>query len=130
MGDRSQIAIKQPTEKDPEALVYLYGHWIGNEIYPVLQKVIKDGARLDDREYLTRIIAREMGMGEDGDTGFGIGNQVHGDIEHAVPVLDCDKQQITFEDAEWVHNKNPEARDLVLSFAEFADKPASFFEGW
>lgn len=122
MGDRSQIAIKQPTKTDPDAKVYLYSHWGGSDVYLQLQAALKPRQRWDDSEYLTRIIAREMGMGEGGETGFGIGNAPHGDVEHAIPVLDMEKQQISFEDAEWDHNKNPAARTLVLSFDEFADE--------
>ena len=121
MGDRSQVAIKAPTKADPEAKIYLYSHWGGDGVYTQLQDVLRKGRCLDDSEYFTRLLAREMGFGGEGETGFGIGNSAHGDIEHAIPVLDFEKQEIAFEDPEWEHNKNPKAKALRLTFTQFAE---------
>ncbi|MDH4227112.1 MAG: hypothetical protein OEV59_05090 [Deltaproteobacteria bacterium] len=117
MGDRAQIAIKSQYEKNG-AKVYLYGHWIGVRIYDVLKTVIKRGAQLDDAEYLARIIFCEMIKGEeDTETGYGISTSAHGDIEHPIPVLDCGKQEITFEPAPDGEENPPEG--FVITFKDF-----------
>ncbi len=119
MGNRSQIAIKQ----DEKTNVYLYSHWGGADIYKDLQTVIKAGARLDDPEYLARIIFREMGAAQDGETGYGISTSMHEDVQHAIPIVDCETQTITFE-----HKKR--GTPASISFKEFASLPPATFESW
>jgi hypothetical protein len=121
MGDRSQIAIK-----DGDAKFYLYSHWGGTEIYTTLQNCIKKGERLDDTEYFARIVFREMGAGAKGETGFGIGTGAHSDIEHLIPVVDCETQTITFEIPECRQRPNPGN----FTFEEFAMLPAETLENW
>ena len=50
-------------------------------------KRAEEAGRLDDAEYLTRIIFCDMVKDNiDGTTGFGIGKEEHGDIEYLVTV--------------------------------------------
>lgn len=95
MGDRAQIAIKMQNDHR----IYLYGHWIGEDIYPALQKALNDAPdRHEDSEYLARVIFDRMkGNNTESTTGFAIGTCQHIDIEHIVPVVDCDKQIIEFD---------------------------------
>jgi hypothetical protein len=112
VGDRSQVAIKQGSSK-----VYLYGHWIGADIYPATARALGRG-RDDDSEYLARIVFDEMKGSDKGETGFGIGTSAHGDVGHLIPVLDCDTQRVSWEMPE--HRKKPAPSDM--GFAEFREK--------
>ncbi len=130
MGDRSQIAIKQRvTTADPvgpAARVYLYGHYIGRDVFAALQEALSTRSRNDDVEYLTRIIFDRMKGESEGTTGFGIGTVVHGDIEHPVPVVDCDAQIITFE---VVRDEGYQAEPIAFErFISLTD-PAAYAEG-
>lgn len=118
MGDRAQVAIKDSTSK-----IYLYGHWIGAEIYPAVARALERGPeRAQDAEYLSRIIFNQMqGDDVDGTTGYGIGTVAHEDIEHLIPVLDCDTQTVSWEMPKWEHNKRPAPPD-GMPFTEFASK--------
>lgn len=99
MGDRSQVAIKQPTSNSPQGRVYLYSHWGGAEIYGDVQRaLVRAPDRHEDPEYLTRVIFSEMGAAVvDSTTGYGIGLEKHDDIEHPLIVLDCEKKIVSFE---------------------------------
>jgi hypothetical protein len=129
MGDRSQIAIKMPTKKDPDAKVYLYSHWGGADVYRDLQEVLAKRARWEDEEYLARMIfCRTVEGDQEGETGYGIGRSAHQDVEHLIPVIDCTAGRITFEMPEWEHNQR--ALPEPLSFEQFvalAD-PARYVE--
>lgn len=129
MGDRSQIAIKMATKKDPKAKVYLYGHWIGTDIYKALQEALRAVPdRHDDEEYLARKIFEKMLNGDTGETGFGIGNQAHGDIEHLIPVVDCNDQTISFEQPEWEHNQKELPQKM--SFQKFMALGPNEYQNW
>jgi len=126
MGDRAQVAIKRGEEK-----VYLYGHWIGAEIYTAVGRALKEvPGRHSDSDYLARAVFCRMVPQEDWaeETGFGIGASRHGDIEHPIPILDCGTQTVTFEPANY--GKKDGFGD-PLPFAEFADKAlAGEFQDW
>ena len=110
MGDRAQIAIKISND----SRVYLYTHWAGSELIDTLKAALKRGKnRWNDEEYLARIIFAEMVKGDlMAETGYGIGTEMHGDIEHPVPILDCQTQMIS-----WC---GPRSDHLAVeSFAEF-----------
>ena len=95
--------------------VYLYTHWSGSELIDTLKAALKRGKnRWNDSEYLARIIFSEMVKGDlMAETGYGIGTEMHGDIEHPVPILDCQTQMIS-----WC---GPRSDHLAVeSFAEFA----------
>lgn len=88
MGDRGQIKIV-------DTGVYLYAHWDGNLLFDIVQTVIQKGKRLDDPEYLTRIIFCEMVKSDiSGETGYGIGNSMHGDLDNELVEVDVRNQKV------------------------------------
>jgi hypothetical protein len=91
MGTRAQCLIKDEG-------VYLYQHWDGYDLMNTVVSAVNSDVgkgRHSDPEYLTRIIFCEMVKDDiNGETGFGIGKQEHGDIEYLVTV-DCKKKTIT-----------------------------------
>lgn len=114
MGDRGQIAIKDREIGGEQVRVYLYTHWHGYDLIDMLKDALLRGKnRWDDPCYLSRIIFCQMVRGHEmEETGFGIDCAMHGDVEHPVPVLDCDTQMITWE--------GPHANDKApVSFADF-----------
>lgn len=91
MGTRAQCFIKDEG-------IYLYQHWDGDNLMDEVVKAVNSDigkSRQDDSEYLARIIFCEM-VKDDvaGETGYGIGTKVHGDIEYLVTV-DCKNRKIT-----------------------------------
>lgn len=117
MGDRAQVAIKG----NGSSGVYLYGHWIGSDIYKATARALKRvPGRHNDNEYLARAVFCEM-ISTDGEralleeTGFGIGTTQHRDVEHAIPILDCKTEMISFKKAPYSRGELPEP----MSFAEF-----------
>ena len=95
MGDRGQIKIK-------DTGVFLYTHWRSSNLIDNIKSVIRNGNRLDDIEYLTRILFCEM-IGKVGKeyfnstTGFGIGTEKHGDINRLI-TINIEKQEISIEE--------------------------------
>jgi hypothetical protein len=91
MGARAQVLIKDEG-------VYLYTHWGSGNIVADVRTALRSGAgrnRIDDPEYLARIIFDVMQAGEHGtETGFGIGTSEHGDIDILVTV-DCANRTVT-----------------------------------
>jgi hypothetical protein len=116
MGDRAQVAIK-----DGEGKVYLYGHWIGADIFRDAARAIERApTRRKDAEYLARIIFDEMKEGDSkGETGFGIGTRLHGDTEHFVAVLDCETETVSWEVPNIKRGKAPPAK---ATFDEFVTR--------
>lgn len=94
MGDRANVVIKSNEEQ-----VCLYTHWSGYELPETLQSALKRGAdRVDDFQYITRVIFNEMTKGREMETtGFGITNKVH-DNERDIIYFDADNQTITIGD--------------------------------
>jgi hypothetical protein len=91
MGTRAQVLIK-------DTGIYLYQHYDGNELFDIVKRAIAKKMRWEDTEYLTRIIFSEMIKDNiAGETGYGIGNAQHGDIEFLV-IVDTKKQTITEQD--------------------------------
>lgn len=91
MGDRGQVKILMGGDTAP---VFLYAHWGGEDLWRDVQTALKLKERWEDEEYLARIIFQGMLAGDDGTTGYGISTTMHGDIEHPIPEIDCDKQII------------------------------------
>ena len=88
MGDRGNIEIRQPREGNIP--IFLYTHWRGSYINEILADALvkgKEGGRLSDYTYLTRIIFQEMIAGDDGTTGFGISVGSVDDNEHNIPTV-------------------------------------------
>lgn len=80
MSTRAQVLIE-------DTGVYLYQHYDGYDLDNIVMRAIARGERLDDVEYLTRIIFSEMIRDYiDEPTGFGIGTCEHSDIEYLVIV--------------------------------------------
>jgi hypothetical protein len=86
MGDRAQVKIIFEDGKD----IYFYTHWGGSELVnDVANALVRGMDRWGDEEYLARIIFCEMVQSNVmGDTGFGIGTEEHGDLQH--PVIEID----------------------------------------
>jgi len=115
MGDRAQIGIKQHNGSK----IYLYSHWNGEEVYKALARALGREQRWDDPEYLARIIFCEMVKGQESEeTGYGIGIEVHDDIGHHIPVLDCSSQTIEWEPGSYASNRIPDP----CSFMAFVEK--------
>jgi len=98
MGDRANVKIKMAACNGyPAGNIFLYTHWGGTELPGLVKEGLKAGVnRWDDDSYLVRILARGMGMGEDGETGYGIATYPP-DNEHKFIVIDCEKQIISLE---------------------------------
>lgn len=95
MGDRGQILIE-------DTGVYLYTHWGGYQLKNMLQEALKKQWRWGDAEYLTRIIFDVMTKdAHDEETGFGIGNLEHSDLNHPLLIVDVKNQKIKDGTKEW-----------------------------
>lgn len=96
MGDRANVVVKEDGEQ-----VCLYTHWHGHELPDILQSSLRRGAeRVDDFQYLTRIIFCDMVKGHETKlTGFGITQNVH-DGDNQVITLDLDKKTVQFNTAD------------------------------
>lgn len=95
MGDRVQVLV-QPIG------VYLYSHWAGESVQGVVSDALRRGkGRWTDPEYLARIIFCEMVKKDiDGETGYGIGTEEHGDLNAPTVTVDCDAQEVRIEGVE------------------------------
>lgn len=132
MGDRGNVKVLMhsglPEREGREDAVYLYAHWAGTELPILLQRALARRERWQDESYLARIIFCEMVKGEeDGETGYGIASY-QPDNEHPILVVDCEKQQVRIEDAQygrWGGEKREWSFDdfvalhLTTVFAEF-----------
>lgn len=106
MGARAQVKIQ-------DTGVFLYTHWGAGEIQEDVRTVIRRGKRLNDPEYLARIIFDQMTLGQQGqDIGAGIGTQEAGDIEVLVTV-DTERKTVTVKDVY-------EGTSRTTTFTEFA----------
>ncbi len=80
MGARAQVKIE-------DTGVFLYTHWGSKEIVEDVRTVIRRGKRLNDPEYLARIVFDQMTLGEQGsDIGAGISTSQHGDNDILVTI--------------------------------------------
>lgn len=122
MGDRAQVAIK-----DNGGKVYLYGHWIGTDIYRAAADAIRQvPGRVGDSEYFARAVFVRM-IPENqmrDETGFGIGTAIHGDVEHPVPVFDCDTGKVSWEADGWKSEQPGYKLPRACTFAQFAENQA------
>ena len=90
MGMRAQVLIE-------DTGVYLYTHWGSEELPEICQRVIKQGRRLNDPEYFTRILFEEMIGDQRGtETSFGIGTTEHTDLEYPPIRINLAEQRIYF----------------------------------
>jgi len=95
MGDRGQFYMED--EK-----IYLYTHWGAYRMEKDLQAALDRGrGRWGDPEYFARILFCELVKDDiDGETGFGIGSEVHCDIRKLITV-DCKNKLVSRDDMEW-----------------------------
>ena len=109
MGTRGQVFIK-------DTGIYLYQHFDAYNLPGKVRKVIEEGKRLDDPEYLARIIFCEMVKdSKDQECGFGIGSNLQDDVVYLVEV-DCKKGKVTeMKNAE---TDEEEDKEKVYSFKE------------
>ena len=104
MGNRANIAIKQPvmSQEGEPVFIYLYTHWNGAVLPQILQSALKRGmSRWGDAPYLTRIIFSEM-VKDDvmGETGAGISTYIT-DNSHAIIVVDIEREIIQIANQFW-----------------------------
>ena len=95
MGDRAQVKVLNPYSEGDD--IYLYTHWNGHCIEDTVRRALARKQRWNDFEYLTRIIFCTMVRHDiNGDTGYGIGTEEHGDIERLITV-DVRNSAVTVE---------------------------------
>ena len=118
MGDRAQVFVRSYGESDASQKgVWLYTHNGGYALAETVQAALQRRLRWDDREYLARIVFQQM-LGKDtGEYGYGIGDGVHGDIEHPVLILDCSNKRIGF----WSTSNTDPASAQWVPFAQFVE---------
>jgi hypothetical protein len=121
MGDRGQVHIE-------DTGVYLYTHWGATSLPSVVSDALARDARWNDPEYLTRIIFDEMTGLEGETTGYGIGQEQHGDVYRVVHI-DCSEREGRVEtgSASW-HDDDSSSTD-TYTFEEFANTPDTE-SGW
>ena len=69
MGNRNSIKITYRTGDS----IYLYGHWIGNEIHDIVKGALWSSDRVTDESYFARVLfSRMIEKDISSDTGFGI----------------------------------------------------------
>ena len=123
MGDRGQVKIIMDGKE-----LYIYSHWGGTEMLEKVQDALAKRWRWGDGEYLTRIIYDEI-VGEAGfgtETGYGIGFNMHGDIEHPLTVVDMDKQTVHQESFS-EYDEHEMQMDNPISFDSFCKQELSTF---
>lgn len=97
MGERSNIVI-QSSYGTETARVYLYSHWDGEGIIKSALQGMKSG-RVNDSQYLARVIFQDMLGADKSETGYGISARIH-DNNYPVLVIDPDIKggpQVWFE---------------------------------
>ena len=90
MGMRAQVKII-------DTGVFLYTHWGSESLPDVVRETIKQGWRLQDPQYFTRILFEKMIDAEDGrgtETGFGIGTNEHSDLEYPAIAIYLSRQTV------------------------------------
>ena len=71
MGDRNNIKITYHAGDS----IYLYGHWIGDEIREIVANAVETSGRVEDESYFARVLFCSMDAESDdlrGETGYGI----------------------------------------------------------
>ena len=91
MGDRNNIKITYRTGDS----IYLYGHWIGDEIRKIVANAVETSDRVTDESYFARVLFCAMVAESDdlrGETGYGIAPyQVDQDANNKMVHIDYTK---------------------------------------
>jgi len=118
MGDRANILIKSGDEQ-----VCLYTHYMGYDLPSILQRALDRGfERVDDFQYITRIIFNEMTKGREIElTGFGITSKVH-DNERDIITFDVDDQSIKIGEATFSVDEYAYSRLYIDEWSLIANK--------
>lgn len=96
MGDRANVLVKYNGEQ-----VCLYTHWSGSDLPEILRNALVKGSdRIEDFQYITRIIFQAMIGDDKSNTGFGISQNIH-DGDRAVIIFDVESQNITIKEKEF-----------------------------
>jgi hypothetical protein len=66
--------------------VCIYTHWGADKLVDDVKRAIAKRWRWDDPEYFTRIVADEVIKVHGDELGYGIGNQIHGDIWRLIDI--------------------------------------------
>jgi len=102
MGDRGNIVLKQ----EPYSDIFLYTHWGGTDIAPLLKKALVRGhERWSDEPYLARIIFSEMVSDDiEGLTGYGL-SPYQTDNEHPLLYVDLKQRKIHCNGNAWTYDE-------------------------
>ena len=122
MSTRSQVKI---ISKEWNHKIYLYQHSDGYDLIKTVKKAISLGIRWDTPEYLTRIIFSHM-IADDiyGETGYGIGNSEHGDIDYLI-IVDIDKRLVINQEVNTIYDQTDYSKSKTthktIEVSTFAD---------
>lgn len=124
MGDRGQVRLKSRSLPD----LYFYSHWGATDLpWVVAQGLERGKSRWGDDEYLNRIIFSEIIKNDVlGETGFGIGTILHGDVWKVVEI-DHEKQTARVLELEYPEDENEPpfwVEKVSAPFADFASQVA------
>ena len=98
MGDRANVIVKSGYTGEQ---VCLYTHWNGSGLAKIVQAALIRGAeRLEDFQYITRIIFSEMTRGHEEElTGFGITNRPQDGEDNNIIYFDVANQTVQIDTA-------------------------------
>lgn len=102
MGNRVTVSIESAEFDSP---VNIYGHWVGEEIYPVVQQALESSDRIGDGSYLVAEIIHAVfdGFGYIGKLGFGVwaGSDVPLVDDNPTMFVDADTGKWRVGEMEW-----------------------------
>lgn len=118
MGDRGNIKVYMGADETP---IYLYTHDRGSEIYGVVKRALAKRERWNDAVYLARILFCELIKGREAEnTGFGISSMLT-DNNHTIIALDCDTQEVLFEERDGEPKGRMSFEDMVTKRDKWSD---------
>lgn len=120
MGDRANVVVIQPDN----TYLYMYTHWGGSEIHKTLQRGMqfasKEG-RLDDIQYLNRILFDSVTGLADALTGAGLSTELQ-DNEYPLLYVDPSKQTVAVEGITTLYIDQFIAQTLPKSYSDWIDQ--------
>lgn len=106
MGDRANFGFRQSDGN----IIFVYGHWAGHGMMSQLANALNEvtvAGRLDDEPYANRIAISQL-IGEEWSQNLSWGITVNyvSDNEHAIPVVDWNRAQVSLFDygTDFSHN--------------------------